>query len=210
MKAMITLAHGAPLEIKLVDAAATTGIFSGYASVFGKIDDYGDTIMPGAFKNSIRAKGVKGIKLLKDHYGDPVGEFVEMKEDERGLFVRGQIDPDLDGGPNLIKQVAKGYKDGLSIGFNVVEATRGKDGRRQIGEVDLWETSIVTFPADKFARITEARSASHARALLRQHLVNFGLDTSEAERLAKELRLQDSDTDELAADIMKTVNALKG
>ena len=86
-----------PFEIKSVSA---TGEFEGYGSVFGIEDSYGDVVMPGAFKRTLNEWSQKGRlpAMLWQHKSDePLGPYLEMKEDENGLYVKGRllIDDDL-------------------------------------------------------------------------------------------------------------------
>ncbi len=48
--------------------------------------------------------------------------------------------------------------DGLSIGFVPTKAKNTKGGVRIIEELDLWEISVVSFPAANKARIQAVRS----------------------------------------------------
>lgn len=119
---------------------------SGHASLFGVADLNGDVVARGAFAASLAKGGVGAVKMLHHHEGRaPVGVWDEVREDDVGLFVRGQI---LDWSPEarFARALSRaGAMDGLSIGFRSVRARR--EGRlRVLVEVDLWEVSLVTFP----------------------------------------------------------------
>ena len=134
------------------------GRFSGYASVFGRVDGGGDIVMPGAFRDSLRARGADRVRLLFQHDPkEPIGLWDEIVEDGFGLKVSGRL---LDGVPraaSLRALIAQRAIDGLSIGFRAVRATReGRTGTRRLWTVDLWEISIVTFPMMEAARISAA------------------------------------------------------
>lgn len=131
-----------------------TGKFSGYASVFGGVDSYGDTIIKGAFDYTLRNNGKP--KMFYNHVWDmPVGKFNVAKEDDHGLFVEGELTP----GHSLASDVRAGMKhgtiDGLSIGGFLkkgdFEETEG--GRIIRRWANLVEVSPVVFPADAAARI---------------------------------------------------------
>ena len=114
------------------------GRFSGYASVFGRLDGGGDIVMPGAFRDTLKSRGASRVRLLFQHDPkEPIGLWDEIAEDGFGLKVSGRL-----------------LEDGLSIGFRAVRATReGRTGTRRLWAVDLWEISIVTFPMMEAARI---------------------------------------------------------
>ena len=138
-----------------LSACSGTGVFVGYASLFGVRDASGDMVMPGAFAASLKMRGVPNIRMLFQHDpAEPVGTWLEMRENERGLYVRGRLDKNVQRGRELISLLESGGLDGLSIGFRTVNATRQKFTKtRQLLNIDLWEVSLVTFPMLDGARI---------------------------------------------------------
>ena len=129
----------------------------GYASLWGRADLNGDVTARGAFQESLARTGAGGVRMLHQHEGRAVvGVWDEMIEDERGLFVRGRI---MDWSPQARfaqALVRAGALDGLSIGFRAAKARR--EGRlRVLSGVDLWEVSLVVFPALMGARFQLAR-----------------------------------------------------
>lgn len=132
-----------------------TGKFSGYASVFGGVDSYGDTIVRGAFDSSLRKFGKP--KMFYNHdWNMPVGKFNVAKEDDHGLYVEGELTP----GHSLAKDVHASMKhgtvDGLSIGgfLNQGDYEPTAEGGRVIRKWSkLVDVSPVVFPADQAARI---------------------------------------------------------
>lgn len=145
-------------------AASGAGTFSGYASVFGGVDSYNDTILPGAYKSvieRIQAGAARMPKMFVNHrsWELPVGKWVKISEDERGLFMEGELTP---GNPQaaLVKAALQHETvDGLSIGYGLRSDDVDyidKDGVqiRVIKNIsDLAEVSVVTFPADDAARV---------------------------------------------------------
>ncbi|RYE11190.1 MAG: HK97 family phage prohead protease [Hyphomicrobiales bacterium] len=131
------------------------GRFAGYASVFGKLDDGGDIVMPGAFRKSLGLRGRHRVKMLFQHDPkEPVGVWDAIREDDYGLWVEGRLVGEVPRAEALRRLIAKGAVDGLSIGFRTVKSTRAnREGHRRLWEVDLWEISIVTFPMMDLARI---------------------------------------------------------
>jgi hypothetical protein len=128
----------------------------GYASLFGKEDQGGDIVRPGAYAASLKRLAADGrrVKMLWQHDpGRPIGVWDEVREDERGLFVKGRILPDVAQGREAAALVAAGAIDGLSIGYRTVTSERDGKGRRVLRELDLWEVSLVTFPMLPDARV---------------------------------------------------------
>lgn len=80
-----------------------SGKFCGYASVFNIEDSCKDTIIPGAFKNTLKRKNIKSdIKLLWQHIANkPIGFLEIVKEDAIGLYIEGQIMLDIQQGFKL-------------------------------------------------------------------------------------------------------------
>jgi HK97 family phage prohead protease len=147
-------------EIKV--SKSGKGTFSGYASVFGGVDSYDDSIMKGAYREVIEqvSKGSARMpKMFINHrsWEIPPGKWVKMIEDDRGLYMEGEFTP---GNPQaeIIKAgMTHGTIDGLSIGFKVGDyeliETEGEKLRLIKSVAELPEVSIVTFPADDSARV---------------------------------------------------------
>lgn len=131
------------------------GRFSGYASVFGRLDGGGDIVMPGAFRDTLKSRGASRVRLLFQHDPkEPIGLWDEIAEDGFGLKVSGRLLEGVPRAASLRALISQRAIDGLSIGFRAVRATReGRTGTRRLWAVDLWEISIVTFPMMEAARI---------------------------------------------------------
>ena len=131
------------------------GSFFGYASLFGETDLNRDLVVPGAFQKSIGKRGAGGIRMLFQHDpAAPIGVWQEVREDSRGLFVRGKLMTEVAKGREVLALMRAGAIDGLSIGFRTVRGrTDAKSGVRRLIEVDLWEVSVVTFPMLPQARV---------------------------------------------------------
>lgn len=135
------------------------GVFEGYASKFGDRDQGGDTVMKGAFKNSLSQRKAKGVKMLWQHDpSHPIGVWDEIKEDATGLFVRGRLLTTVQKAKETYELMKAGVIDGLSIGYRTIKSLRDDaTGFRQLKEVDLWEISLVTFPMLTSATITSVK-----------------------------------------------------
>ena len=135
--------------------------FSGYASVFNGVDSYGDTIKPGAYKGTLEDRE-RPIQLRKDHYGPVIGKFTEIYEDEKGLFVSGELTKGHSAAEDTAASLRHGAISGLSIGY-VVKDFNQNGVIRELKEIDLHEISIVESPADNNAHISNIKSATTLR-----------------------------------------------
>ncbi len=138
------------------------GTVEGYASLFGEIDQARDMVMRGAFTATLRQRSVHRIPMLFQHDpSEPVGVWLELREDDRGLFARGRLIPEVARGRELLSLLKAGAIDGLSIGFRTVQGRIDPRTRvRALHAVDLWEISIVTFPLLAGARVLAVKQAS--------------------------------------------------
>lgn len=145
------------LDIKPRELRATgDGIFEGYASVFDVEDSAGSVMKRGAFAKTLQERGAQ-IKILRNHT-TLIGSPIEMREDDTGLFVRGQISLSTKDGAETYSLIQEGHLDGMSIAFTSMKETKGEGGIRELREVKLYEFGPVDFPANEAARITDVRS----------------------------------------------------
>ncbi len=131
-----------------------TGTFEGYASVFGGVDSYGDTIIKGAFESTLRKNGLP--KMFYGHdWSMPIGKWVSAKEDDHGLFVKGELTPGLSLANDVRAALKHGTLDGLSIGgfVKMGDYEQTENGRVIRKWSNLVEVSPVVFPADAAAKI---------------------------------------------------------
>lgn len=151
------------LDFKQADA---DGSFEGYASLFNREDLGRDVVLPGAFRESLAARGARGIKLLFQHDANqPIGVWTTLEEDSRGLYAQGRLMRDVARAREVMALMREGALDGLSIGFKTVKARRDRaSGVRHLEKIDLWEISIVTFPLLPEARITSTKTRPFASA----------------------------------------------
>lgn len=154
------------LQIK---ATGDDGAIEGYGSVFGVKDSYDDIVVKGAFEKSIDAhKSNKTMPaLLWQHDAtQPIGVWTEMSEDSNGLVLRGKLALDTVRGKEAHTLLKMGALNGLSIGFMTKQSEYDNEKQiRMLTEVDLWETSIVTFGANSKARITQVKSVDEVQTL---------------------------------------------
>ncbi len=130
---------------------------SGYASVFGQADQTGDVVQAGAYKVSLQRLVAEGrsIKMLWQHDpSKPIGVWDEVYEDSNGLFVKGRLLLEIQGGSDALMLIKAGAIDGLSIGYRTLRAEKKENNKRLLHELELWEVSLVTFPMLPQARVT--------------------------------------------------------
>lgn len=150
-----------PLQLKAVEER---GAFSGYLSVFDVIDSYREVVAPGAFRSTLskwKEKDRLPPLLWQHRSGEPLGPFTRMEEDKKGLYFEAQL---------LIDDIARAKEayallrskviGGMSIGFSVGMDGEEYDSRAGIvilKEVDLWEGSLATFPANEAAQVDSVK-----------------------------------------------------
>ena len=147
-------------ELALKDGAG----IEGYASLFGATDQGGDAVQPGAYGASLAALAKAGgsVKMLWQHDpARPIGVWDEVREDARGLYVKGRLLTEVQAGREALALLKAGAIDGLSIGYRTRRAEKAAAGRL-LHEVELWEVSLVTFPMLPQARVQASASDEEA------------------------------------------------
>lgn len=180
------------LQIK---AAGDDGSVEGYGSVFGVRDNYDDVIAAGAFAATLKAHNAAGTMpaMLWQHDCEaPIGIWTEMAEDGKGLRIKGQLALDTVRGKEAHVLLKMGALNGLSIGFISKEWTYNQDDDiRTLTEIDLWEVSLVTFPANEKARVTNVKSADELSA------------PKDAERILRDAGFSKSDATAFVSRVMR-------
>ena len=170
-----------PSAIEYRAAAAvdpTPDGYAGYAATFFTVDSYATAFARGAFRKTLRERRDR-VRVLWQHDPDhgTIGRHLTLKEDRTGLFVDVALIDDGDKGTRALKQLRGDGGLGLSFGFQtradravsdddaldlsqLPGATRGDV--RVITDVALWETSVVTFPANELAVVTAVRERAAA------------------------------------------------
>lgn len=203
------------LEIK---SLKDSGEFEGYGSTFGgEPDAYGDVIAEGAYVDSLASHQSKGTmpKLFWQHNpGEPIGKWVDAKEDGHGLLMKGKLNMDVQRGREAHALLKAGDIDGLSIGYRIKEYSVDTDsGVWTLEKLDLIEVSIVSVGANENAIVSSVKAAKAAHDLneklrageqLTQRefetwLKGLGFSNSQAERAAR-LHLKGQGEPAAAAD----------
>ena len=150
-----------PFKIK---AVSEDGLFSGYGSVFGVIDSYKEVVAPGAFAESLSQR--TPALLWQHRSGEPIGVYSALREDQTGLYVEGKLALKTARGAEAYELLKMGAISGLSIGFMTREDSYDRvTDVRTLKKVDLWEVSLVTFPANDAARVSGVKSIDTIESL---------------------------------------------
>lgn len=129
--------------------------FTGYASTFGNVDQGGDTIVKGAYRDTLKANGLPKMFFNHESHAVPIGKWVKAVEDDYGLLLTGEFTPGNTMAAEVKAALKHGTVDSMSIGYRLKAGDyQETELGRTIKKVDrLAEASIVTFPMDKFARV---------------------------------------------------------
>ena len=120
--------------------------------------------MKGAFTDTIKDRAYPILMLAGHSTRAVVGKWLDMQEDDTGLYVWGEITPGHTIASDTYASMRHGAISGLSIGFNIAVggAEEIEGGGRRISKVKLEEISIVGFPADADARIAVVKNEIEA------------------------------------------------
>ena len=185
-----------PMEIKSI---SDEGYFSGYGSVFDVVDDWDDVIVRGAFADTLQKK--TPVMLWQHDSAEPIGVYERIREDEIGLWLEGRLLLDIEKGREAHILLKNRAIRGLSIGFLPLAwewETRDNTRVRVLKDIDLWEVSLVTFPANPKAVVDEVKTVRGLENFLR----DVGFSRAEAKVALAAIRA-DSQRDAEAEDAKK-------
>lgn len=212
-------------DVKMTVAKAASGAFTfkGYGSVWNRTDSYGDTVMRGAFGESLKTK-TPAMFFGHDSRQVP-GKWLNFEEDSYGLLLEGELTPDHSLAKDLEASLRHGSISGLSIGgYTKAADWIEEDGQlvgRKINEFDLWEVSVVSMPAETAARIDAAsvkaimEDCDTLRAVERHLREKYGFTRGAAESLISRVKeLGQGDPAEpaeakVASQVLETIRGFK-
>ena len=176
-----------PFEVKATAEENNIFTFEGYASTFNNVDHGDDIVIRGAFSNSL-AKNSQVPILWQHQMSEVIGISVQLYEDDKGLFIKGNLPKDdtLVSG-RIIPQMKVGSIKEMSIGFFTKNYDRAKDGIRLLKEIDLFEVSLVTKAMNSQALVTGFKSFETLRDI-EQTLKNNGFSNNEAKTLISKIK----------------------
>lgn len=192
--------HGGGREVRSyalqIKATGDDGTVEGYGSVFGVRDNYDDVIANGAFGASLKshkAAGTMPAMLWQHDSTAPIGVWTAMSEDANGLRVHGQLALETVRGKEAHALLKIGALNGLSIGFISKQWAYDRDTEvRTLTEIDLWEVSLVTFPANQKARVTNVKATADEVAA-----------PKDAERILREAGFSKADATAFVSRVMR-------
>lgn len=150
-------------------------VIEGYASLFGQTDQGNDAVQRGAYGKSLAQLSSVGrrVKMLWQHDpAHPIGVWDDLREDDKGLYVKGRLLDSVEKGREAAALIAAGAIEGLSIGYRTKRARKTPEGTRILTELELWEVSLVTFPMLPSARVA-SKSEGLEADLLREMAAAF-------------------------------------
>ena len=199
-----------PLEVKEI---TEEGRFRGYASVFDVIDYYDDEIVRGAFTKSIAEK--MPVMLWQHNSAEPIGVYESIREDDIGLWIEGRLLLDLEKGREAYILLKNQAIRGLSIGYVPTQwewENRETRRIRVLKGIDLWEVSLVTFPANPKALIDDVKSVKTIRDV-EDKLRDAGFSRTEAKALISACKSSQRDAEDEDDEIkaaQKLLDLMKG
>ena len=202
------------------------GIFEGYLSTYGDVDSYGTYFMPGAWDKSIeRFNSGEVIPVLWSHdRSKPIGKFTELKSDDKGLWGRGKLTMEDPQAKIAYAHMKDGSVMGLSVGFELdydnVIYNKMLDALG-IAEADLFECSVVVFPANTNAKITNFKSQNHdhgenkmegsiAETIEKMNAAIENLRTAQNAQNDAEISKRDAEISDLKKQIAQLSNPING
>jgi len=149
------------LEVKAI-GEDDEGTVEGYASVFGVRDSYNEVVMPGAFSDSMakhRREGTFPLMLWQHDHREVIGKWEDFSDDGKGLYSKGRILLGLQRGRETHILLKERAVSGVSIGYRETDVEPAVNGEpRKLIKLELMEASIVSFPANRRARIDSVKS----------------------------------------------------
>lgn len=154
-------------------------VISGYAAVWNNKDDDSDILLKGCCAKSISERGPQSsthrkIKFCWQHdTSNPLGNPIELKEDDYGLWFKVSVDK-IPEGDRCLAQLKSGTLDQFSIGYNYIWDKIEYDGNQDaffVKEISLFEFSVVTFGMNEntyFAGMKSSQIESEKNKLLRE------------------------------------------
>jgi len=205
-----------PMELK---ASGEQGTFSGYGSIFGNVDLHGDIVEKGAFAETLKERPIEHVGLYWMHDPrEPIGKWLIMEEREQGLWVEGKLTLGVSRAREVYELMKDGAVTGLSIGYRTRKYDLdGENDIRILKDVELFEVSAVSGPANEEARIAGVKSAKDFANLAtvreaNQALRDAGFSQREANAFisrVKSFGQRDVDNEELIRAIDGARSALK-
>ena len=192
-------------ELKSLD---DEGRGTGYLSVYGNEDSYGDVVESGAFVKTCSERSADNpLPFLWQHdSAEPIGIYTRLDPlDDHGLYTEFHYAMGVQRAREAFQLAKMRACKGQSIGYTTLQDEMDRSsGTRRLKELRLWEGSQVTFPANDLADISGVKAA--LRALVDDISGHDGDDS----RYHKDEEQQDAPTLETAAAITALLAEIRG
>lgn len=175
--------HLQTIDFKFEDSGR---VIEGYASKFGNVDSYGDTVFKGAYEETLKDRK-RPVRMRWNHFGDIIGKWTVLKEDDIGLYVKGELTKGHSVAENVYSSLKHGAIDGLSIGYYATKSKENETGGEDLHEIELIEISVVEEPADLHATIEGVKNHRSLKDYERT-LRDVGFSQSQAKRFVSAVR----------------------
>ena len=203
--------------LSLVDSQyknEANGAFSGYAAATGNVDLGGDIILQGAFSDWLASADASRVRVLWQHdIEHPIGKNISMREDEKGLYVEGELLLDIQKANEARTLTQNNAIDGLSIGYRVDDFSYDNNVRI-IKKLSVVEYSFVTFAMNPNAIVNDMKSCKLETIRdCEQYLRDVGLSRTEAKTLISKIKNSRDDSldyDGIAASLVQLNKTLRG
>jgi HK97 family phage prohead protease len=134
-------------------ASEDGNVFTGYAAIFDSPSEpmpFVEYVRKGAFAKTLNDGA--DVRLLIDHEGVPLARTksgtLMLEEDDRGLRVEASLDPMNPDAQRVISAMRRGDLSQMSFAFRTIKDSVSADGMvRELREVQLFDVSVVTYPA---------------------------------------------------------------
>jgi len=185
--------------------------FEGYGCVYGVKDSYKCVWEPGVFAATLadwRSKQDLPSFYLQHDWDNLIGQWLDMREDNKGLWVKGRFINSVFG-DHAKALVAEDIAKGLSIGFVAIDERIENENdwetyTRYITKADLYEISLVERAAVPGSAIDETslRSAIRpdmSRREVEKFLIGAGMARDAAKTLAGQWKPKDAQARDAAS-----------
>ena len=152
-----------------VKSLSEDGTFEGILSPYNNVDDGGDLVEPGAFTKTLQENG-SIVPMLWQHKADcPIGELM-LTDGADGLACKGKLLLEIPEAKKAYLLMKAKIVKGLSIGYDTVKA-QVQDGVRHLKEIRLWEGSVVTFPMNTLALVSDVKARAELKGDFNEELI---------------------------------------
>lgn len=212
--------HAAKIEVRSADGDDSyIARFAGYASTTGVpyqvrdwLGEYQETILPGAFAKTLREQS--NVPLLFNHDGIPLASTgsgtSRLSEDKIGLRNEAELDRRDALTNSICVQLSRGVLNRMSFSFKAVkEAWNDAFDDRGVNEAALFDSSIVTFPANDATsgELVDSFRSALGREGRSLWLADSELSVRSALPLLTERRGDTQDTDDLLEHAVRALVA---